>query len=358
MHVLKSGRLHFGEEAVNAVLKPLPLLVLGAPPEVLDFLRLWIVFDGICVAKPPLPVTLAIGRRRRVREVARAVAPATGKSATSLRMTCRCRGRFPGVRALVAMLAAAALMAGINGCTMLTDGVQFARNAFDPGVPGSRPITAKAAAELNDEQIQQRLAFLTQKLEENRTHAAWWYYGFLVVNAGGMAAGAATATVEDNKDDQIYDILNASLGLIGTAYLLGAPLPGRSGADPIYDRPFDTHAQRAEQLALAEDILYGAAGRAKQRTGWLLHSGNLFINAAAASVLLARESYGNAALLFFVNSAVGEAQILLTPWKPLAMWNEYRQFVDRGGAVARDPAPRIGIGGLPGGRGLALRVEF
>jgi sterol desaturase/sphingolipid hydroxylase (fatty acid hydroxylase superfamily) len=46
MHVLKSGRLHFGEEALNAVLKPLPLLALGAPPELMAFIGLWIVFDG------------------------------------------------------------------------------------------------------------------------------------------------------------------------------------------------------------------------------------------------------------------------------------------------------------------------
>jgi sterol desaturase/sphingolipid hydroxylase (fatty acid hydroxylase superfamily) len=46
MHVLKSARLHFGEEILNAVLKPVPLLLLGAPPEVLAFLGLWIVFDG------------------------------------------------------------------------------------------------------------------------------------------------------------------------------------------------------------------------------------------------------------------------------------------------------------------------
>jgi len=46
MHILKSGRLHFGEEIFNAVLKPVPLLLLGAPPEVMAFLGLWIVFDG------------------------------------------------------------------------------------------------------------------------------------------------------------------------------------------------------------------------------------------------------------------------------------------------------------------------
>jgi sterol desaturase/sphingolipid hydroxylase (fatty acid hydroxylase superfamily) len=46
MHILKSGRLHFGEEWFNALTKPIPLLVLGAPSEVLAFVGLWIVFDG------------------------------------------------------------------------------------------------------------------------------------------------------------------------------------------------------------------------------------------------------------------------------------------------------------------------
>ena len=46
MHILKSGRIHFGEEIFNAVLKPVPLLLLGAPPDVMVFVGLWIVFDG------------------------------------------------------------------------------------------------------------------------------------------------------------------------------------------------------------------------------------------------------------------------------------------------------------------------
>jgi sterol desaturase/sphingolipid hydroxylase (fatty acid hydroxylase superfamily) len=46
MHILKSGRLHLGEEIYNALLKPVPLLLLGAPPEVMVWIGLWIVFDG------------------------------------------------------------------------------------------------------------------------------------------------------------------------------------------------------------------------------------------------------------------------------------------------------------------------
>jgi sterol desaturase/sphingolipid hydroxylase (fatty acid hydroxylase superfamily) len=46
MHVLKSGRLHIGEEIFNFVLKPIPLLLLGVPGEVLVWVGLWTIFDG------------------------------------------------------------------------------------------------------------------------------------------------------------------------------------------------------------------------------------------------------------------------------------------------------------------------
>ena len=190
------------------------------------------------------------------------------------------------------VMVAALMLVVLNGCAVTQDAVKFAQDALDPGVPGRKPVTAEEAAQLSDEQIAQRLAFIAGRLDENRTHAAWWYYGFLTVNAVGMTAGAATAAVEDNKDDQIYNILNASLGLIGTGYMLAAPLPGRSGADPITDMPSATHPERAAQLAEAEAILYDAAGRARQRTGWLLTTGNVVMNASAASVLLARVQWG------------------------------------------------------------------
>ncbi|MFN8642678.1 MAG: hypothetical protein U0802_13875 [Candidatus Binatia bacterium] len=245
----------------------------------------------------------------------------------------------------------------LSGCAATQGAVQFARGVLDPGVPGPKPITAEAAAQLSDEQIAQRVELVNARLDDNRTHAAWWYYGFLTVNVAGMTAGAATAAVESDKSDQIYNILNSSLGLIGTGYMLAAPLPGRSGSDPITAMPSATHADRAAQLARAESILYDAAGRAKQRTGWILHAGNIALNASAASVLLARESYGNAALLFFLNATIGEAQILLTPWEPLTSWQQYHERIANGG-IPVDPQARWGIGPLPAGPGLALQAEF
>ncbi len=46
MHIMKSARVHFGEEVINSVTKPLPLVLLGAPTEIVVFVGMWTVFDG------------------------------------------------------------------------------------------------------------------------------------------------------------------------------------------------------------------------------------------------------------------------------------------------------------------------
>jgi sterol desaturase/sphingolipid hydroxylase (fatty acid hydroxylase superfamily) len=46
MHILKSGRIHLGEELISAATKNLPLLLLGVPVDVLVLLGMWRVFDG------------------------------------------------------------------------------------------------------------------------------------------------------------------------------------------------------------------------------------------------------------------------------------------------------------------------
>lgn len=46
LHVLKGNRLHFGEELFRFLITPVPLLVLGAPPEIVLWVTLWSNFAG------------------------------------------------------------------------------------------------------------------------------------------------------------------------------------------------------------------------------------------------------------------------------------------------------------------------
>lgn len=244
------------------------------------------------------------------------------------------------------------LVAALSGCSAMHQATDIAREVLNPSPPGPRPITAAAAAQLPDAEIERRLAFVTERLDAGRTHANLWQYGFLAVNAGGTIAATALAP-GDEGDDQVFDIIEASKGLIGIIYLLTSPMPGRQGADPVRAMPSATHDERAAQLAAAEELLYETAGRSYQRTGWVLHAGNVAINAAGAAVLLAREAYDKAALSFFLDTAVGEAQILLQPWQPLTDWREYEAFTT---GIPPDPEARWRV--VPQADGVALRLEF
>jgi sterol desaturase/sphingolipid hydroxylase (fatty acid hydroxylase superfamily) len=46
MHLLKSGRIHLGEEFLQFLFVPLPFLLLGVGPEVMAWVALWNVYDG------------------------------------------------------------------------------------------------------------------------------------------------------------------------------------------------------------------------------------------------------------------------------------------------------------------------
>lgn len=225
------------------------------------------------------------------------------------------------------------------GCASLPGVSQAVRRALEPQVPGPPPINAEQARELDEDELRARLAFLRDSLEDNRLHATVWYYGFLAVNGGGMAASATLAALERNEHNRLASILDASLAFIGTTYLLARPLPGRDGAASVDALPSATHADRAAQLALAERTLYRAAGRARQRTGWLMHVGNLTLNGAAAGILVSQGALDDAAFLFGTNVAVGTAQILLAPWAPARSWAEYRAMVDDRAAGRRRAAP-------------------
>jgi sterol desaturase/sphingolipid hydroxylase (fatty acid hydroxylase superfamily) len=46
MHLLKSARLHVGEEFLQFLVVPVPFLILGVGPEVMAWVALWNVYDG------------------------------------------------------------------------------------------------------------------------------------------------------------------------------------------------------------------------------------------------------------------------------------------------------------------------
>jgi hypothetical protein len=259
------------------------------------------------------------------------------------------------------IIASIAVLATLSGCT-------FAKNATYSALGWSgkektelgRMTRAERAEKLSDAELDRRVDFLTEKLDENRLHAAAWKYGWLVVNAGGGIAAAVQAAVvhNDNQPDhQTSDICQAVKGAIGVTYLLLNPMPGTSGADPVRELPNVTHEDKMARLGRAEYILAREAERAHSRTSWWLHFGNFMVNAILASPVLARGNQGLALQNFGIGFGVGEAQIWTQPWEGPKDWEDYERFVaSEEGQPASVPRAEWQI--VPNGAGLAVVGRF
>src|SRR5262249_34664816 len=89
------------------------------------------------------------------------------------------------------------LLAALSGCAFTEHAVHsaFGTSGGQEQAEQARLIRAERASGLSDEQIESRIAFVSERLDENRLHAAAWKYGWLVVNGGGMIAAATQAAV-------------------------------------------------------------------------------------------------------------------------------------------------------------------
>lgn len=206
---------------------------------------------------------------------------------------------------------------------------------------------------LNDEQVQQRLAFLEEQLEENRTHATWWQNGWTTFYALGIVIQSTRAGLEgDHKGRQGDYIVSAVKAAFGVTALLARPLRARNGADNVRALPDGTSEDRLRRLAVAEEDLRGDAEAAEKRLYWVRHAINIVGNAAGGVVVWkAFDDRTRAWRSAGVGMAIGEVVILSQPWEPERSWEEYqRRFDETPSPFSWRVVPTIG--------GLALQVEF
>lgn len=240
-------------------------------------------------------------------------------------------------------------------CGSLCGCAAMRASSFVSAVPESGPIGMHTASTLTDQQIGQRLTFLTERLEHGRRHASLWQSGWFAVNGAGTIVSGVQAGFEDGNE-QLYDIMEAGKAAAGVAYLLIDPMQGRHGAAPIRGLPDATHAERVARLAHAEAVLHAAAVRSRQRTSWAFHLGNLGFNLISGAVLLAVDEPTLAALSVGIDTVVGEAQIWTQPSAPLEDWQDYRRLVATGQAGMSSPPVSWHV--IPTGHGVTVAVDF
>lgn len=209
-----------------------------------------------------------------------------------------------------------------------------------------------ASAQLSEAAIDERLRFLEDRLDAERTHAAYWQWGWMGVRGGGTIASALLATERDG-DDQADDIVNATTNGIRLMALLLRPIEARLGTHAIRSMPTHSVAQKQNKLLVAEALLERNAERARERTSWRAHLTNLAFNAAAFGFIAGFGNMEDAAISGGSGAVAGSLQLWSQPGRATRDWLGYQAL--RNKITQRErPSWRV----LSGAGGIAFQYDF
>lgn len=227
-------------------------------------------------------------------------------------------------------------------------------------------------AVLSDEQVTERLGFITAALEAGQPRARTWWYGW----TGAYAAGAVTmgllaatgwkkdpdiqtfAPVPEVDNGSAQDMLvgggTCALGVIGA--LMDPFVPATAGRK-LQALPETTSLERLAKLKRAEELLRECARREKRGRSLTTHVLNLGVNAAAGVVTAAafKRPWTDGLVTFAIGEAVSLLNIFSQPMRAARDLKKYEAGCPAA-AAASLPRASWSLSLWPGG--LSFRLQF
>ncbi|MFT3925603.1 MAG: hypothetical protein QM778_23890 [Myxococcales bacterium] len=168
---------------------------------------------------------------------------------------------------------------------------------------------------LNDEQVDQQLAFVEQSLAKQRVGATLWWTGWNGFNVFNLTFGFykyATTDTRLAKDSWLVSAIGAGLFVANVSLL---PLPGMYGYRRLSKLSADTPAQRRLKLRKGISLLDKAARVENANSNWVAHLIGFLYAAVSTGYVWVRNPHADeltlALVLQFVTS-LGVAE--LTFW--------------------------------------------
>lgn len=194
---------------------------------------------------------------------------------------------------------------------------------------------AESVGSPDDTEITERIRCISNELNSEKLHAAFWTCGWITVNGASAGYFYYKAVNTGNKADQVNDMVVAAgsaLAVVGNA---AAPMVSMYAPYVLSNMPETTHAERLNKLAKAEYYLdYGAALEDFGRS-WISQSINIATASIGACVVgcvyrNTMKQYGKnpnkEALLTFCECLIsGELQIMSQPMKLVSSQKKYNQ---------------------------------
>jgi hypothetical protein len=228
-------------------------------------------------------------------------------------------------------------------------------------------------ASLSDEQVRERLGFISASLTVGQPRARRWWYGWM----GAYSAGAATMGIlaATNWNSGPIDIVDGLPGnrefaqdmLVGGAtFALGVvglvmdPFTPATAAKKLQALPEASAAERLAKLRRAEELLRECARRERSGRGLVTHLLNAGVNAAAGVVTVAAfdRPFGDGLLTFALGEAVSLLNIFTQPTRAIRDLKAYESgLTGAAGCPLPGPKGRLwSLGVWPGG--LSFRLQF
>ena len=207
---------------------------------------------------------------------------------------------------------------------------------------------------LSNAEIDGRVAFLTERLEDGQRNATFWQEGFTVGWTVGAGLGTAQAVFSSNSKTRANGIVTAVKAAIGVTRLVVWPHPGRLGAEPILAIGGSSRQAKLARLEAGENQLARTKKYASSRTDWLPHVANVGLNLAGGGVLLGVGRTSDALVSAGIGIVFGELLIWSRPARSVQDVEDYRRdfvaSVPSTPKVAWRLAPRMG--------GAAVEINF
>ena len=213
--------------------------------------------------------------------------------------------------------------------SLLCSSAALAQPALTLTVPTA--TTATVASTAGDAQLDAKLRFLEERLDESVTHAKAWFWGWMsvfVVSAGVQGArlalvDSADADATAQRADLVITIVRSALALGN--HLLRYRIKVRDGADPMRAISGDDRRAKLERLAMGESLLEDYAAESERRYSWIRHALSAAVNLAGFFILwLGYDDLTQGIINSAVGLVVGETIIWTQPWQPVSALEDYR----------------------------------
>lgn len=188
-------------------------------------------------------------------------------------------------------------------------------------------LFASDHALMSDAEIDERLSYLEQSINDVSSPYAYWQYGWSGLYSVSAISNFSTALDEDDHDEEVLAWVSGLKSSAALAKMLLEPVPLLAEPDVSGFANDTVEEQRALKLVKLKEYetqLSATALRSDERYQWQTHATTIGVNLIAAAAIAtwgdSDDALGSAAL----GIGMGELAIWTQPTKATQQWQSYQ----------------------------------